>query len=174
MLRYFREGLRPSIRVELEHRDLELESFEQLVKKVVEAEGKASLRPRTITREMDQHCSRSSRPANSTVAKSQGSPMKDPRVEEPKFRTQEATSPYRPESTETSDRKTRKERKKQRRLEHEWARNNSGSAPTTKVNAPNVASTTRKDLSHITCFNCDQKGHYATQCPEPKRDASED
>ena len=24
-----------------------------------------------------------------------------------------------------------------------------------------------KDLSHITCFNCDQKGHYATKCPKP-------
>ena len=40
--------------------------------------------------------------------------MKDPRVEKPKFRTQEATSPYRPESTETSDRKL--ERRKRRNI----------------------------------------------------------
>ena len=144
MLRYFREGLRPSIRVELEHRDLELESFEQLIKKVVEAEGKASLRPRTTTWEMDQHCSRGSRPTNTTVAKANtpNSSMKDPRVEEPKVRTQEATSPYHHKSIEISDRKTRKEKKKQHRLEHERAWDNSGSAPTTKVNVPNVFSTT--------------------------------
>ena len=114
MLRYFREGLRPSIRVELEHRDLELESFEQLVKKVVEAKSKASLRPRNTTREMDQHCSRNSRPTNTIVAKAStpSSSMKDPRVEEPKVRTQEATLSYHPKSTKTSNRKTRKERKK--------------------------------------------------------------
>ena len=100
--------------------------------------------------------------------------MKDPRVEEPKVRTQETTSLYQHKRIETSDRKTRKEKNKQHRLEHEWARNNFGSALITKVNAPNVASTTRKDLSDIICFNCDQKGHCATQCPKPKRDASED
>ena len=106
MLRYFWEGLWPSIRVELEHRDLELESFEQLLKKVVEAEGKASLRPRTTTREMDQHCSRGSRPTIITVAKvsTPSSSIKDPRVEEPKVRTQEATPLYYSKSIETSDR----------------------------------------------------------------------
>ena len=24
----------------------------------------------------------------------------------------------------------------------------------------------RKDLSHIRCFNCDKKGHFAKDCPE--------
>ena len=43
ILRYFRKGLRPSIRVELEHQDLELKSFEQLIKKVVKAMSKTSL-----------------------------------------------------------------------------------------------------------------------------------
>ena len=125
---------------------------------------------------MDQHCSRDSWPTNTTVSKAStpSSSIKDPRVEEPKVQTQEAISPYYHKSIETSDRKTRKERKKQRRLKHEWARNNFGSAPTTKVNAPNVASMTRKDLSYITCLNCDQNSHYAIICPKPKRDASED
>ena len=174
MIRYFREGLKPSIRAEMQQHGRELDSFEDTIQKAVDAEAKAALRPRSAARETDQHCPQGTRPAYSTAAKSQDSPMKDPRVEEPTSRTQEATSSYRPESTETSNRKTRKERKKQRRLEHERAQNNSGSVPTTKVNVLNVSSTTRKDLSHITCFNCDQKGHYATQCPEPKRDASED
>ena len=40
----------------------------------------------------------------------------------------------------------------------------------------NVASTAFKDMSHLTCFNSDKKGHYATKCPEPRkdRDTSED
>jgi hypothetical protein len=28
----------------------------------------------------------------------------------------------------------------------------------------------KKDLSHITCFNCKKKGHYSTNCPENKSD----
>ena len=43
---------------------------------------------------------------------------------------------------------------KQCRLKHE------------RTNAPNIVSTARKDLSHLTCFNSDKKGHYATKCPE--------
>ena len=123
ILRYFQKGLRPSIRVQLEHQDLELESFEQLVKKVIEAKGKASLRPRTTTQEIDQHCSRGSRPTNTIIAKAStpNSSMKDPRVEKSKIRTQEATFPYHSKSTEISDRKTQKEKKKQRRLEHKRA-----------------------------------------------------
>ena len=53
MLKYFRERLWPSIRVELEYQDLELESFKQLVKKVVEVESKSSLRLRTTTGKID-------------------------------------------------------------------------------------------------------------------------
>ena len=84
MLRYFREGLKPSILAELEHRDLKLESFDQIVKKAVDAEAKLTLRPCSSTKKIDQNCPRSSWPANSTIAKSQGSAMKDPRTEEPK------------------------------------------------------------------------------------------
>ena len=28
------------------------------------------------------------------------------------------------------------------------------------------------DKSHITCFNCDQKGHYSPECPLPKKDSN--
>ena len=174
MIRYFREGLKPSIQAEMQQHGRELDSFEDTIQKTVNVKAKAALRPCSTARETDQHCPQSTRPAYSTAAKSQNSPMKKPRVEEPKSRTQEATSLYRLESTEISDRKTRKERKKQCCLEHKRARNNSGSTPITKVNVPNVSNTTRKDLSHITCFNCNQKGHYTTQGLEPKRDASED
>ena len=70
MLRYFWEGLKPSVLAELEHRDLKLESFDQMVKKVVNAEAKLAFRPRFSTKKMDQNYPQKNRLANSTIAKS--------------------------------------------------------------------------------------------------------
>ena len=56
MLRYFREGLKPSVLAELEHQDLKLESFDRMVKKAVNAEAKSAFRPRFSTKEIDQNC----------------------------------------------------------------------------------------------------------------------
>lgn len=117
MLRYFREGLKPSILAELEHRDLELESFNQMVKKAVDAEAKATLRPQAINREMDQHCPRGSRPAHNTAAKAntQAQSVKDSRSEESKARGPKSLSTLqRLNNTEFSN-KARREKKKERR-----------------------------------------------------------
>ena len=57
MLRYIREGLKPSVLAELGYRDLELESFNQMVKKVVDAKTKSALRSCSNIKEMDQSCS---------------------------------------------------------------------------------------------------------------------
>ena len=43
MIRYFREGLRPSVRVEIEQRSRKLDSFKELVEKAVDAKAKAAL-----------------------------------------------------------------------------------------------------------------------------------
>ena len=109
MLRYFREGLRPSILAELQNEDHELESFVQIVKKAVVAEAKANLRSRATTKDMDQHCPRGSRSANSTAAKNQGQSIKDPREEEPKVRAPESSTPR--SSNPESSAKARKENK---------------------------------------------------------------
>ena len=92
MIRYFREGLRPSVRVEMEQRGRELDSFEELVEKTVDAKAKAALRPRSYVRKTDQHCLWGSRPS-AAKANTQGQPMKDPRVEEPKSKPQESKAP---------------------------------------------------------------------------------
>ena len=85
MIWYFRKGLCPSIRVEMEQRDRELNSFKELVEKTVDAEAKAALRPCFYTRKTDQYCLRGSRPS-AAKASIQGQLIKDPKVEEPKSR----------------------------------------------------------------------------------------
>ena len=69
MLRYFQEGLRPSILAELQNKDLELESFVQIVKKAVVAKAKASPRPWATAWDIDQQCPWGIRLANTTAAK---------------------------------------------------------------------------------------------------------
>ena len=114
MLRYFREGLRPSILAELQNEDLELESFVQIVKKAVVAEAKANLRSRATTKDMDQHCPRGSRSAHTTAAKAktQGLLIKDSRVVETKYKPQaiQTSAPQHSDNAETSE-KARKENK---------------------------------------------------------------
>ena len=90
MLRYFQKGLKPSVLAELEYRDLELESFDQMVKKTIDAKAKSAFRPRSSTKKMDQNCPRGNRPSNSPIAKSQDSAMKDPWTKEPKVRDTKA------------------------------------------------------------------------------------
>ena len=169
IIRYFREGLKPSIRAEMEQRGRELDSFEDTVQKAVDAEAKAALRPRSAACETDQHCPRGTRPANSTAAKSPGSPMKDLRVEEPKARTQEATPPHRSESTESSE-KARKEKKK-KWLKERKEKKAKDTTPASGSNATNAGGKKKKDLSQITCYNCNKSGHYASSCPESSKNS---
>ena len=112
MIRYFREGLRPSVRVKMKQRGQELDSFEELVEKAVTTEAKAAPRLRFYARETNQHCLRGSRPL-AAKANTQGQPMKDPKVEKRKSKPQESKAPalQRSDNAETSE-KARKEKKK--------------------------------------------------------------
>ena len=86
---FFRKGLRPLIQAQIEDRIHELDSWTEIVEKVVDAKAQASLQPTSYIKDMDQPCLRSSR-LNSTKASSQSNPMKNLRVDEPKARPQEA------------------------------------------------------------------------------------
>ena len=53
MIRYFREGLRPSIRAQLNVRDRKLDSWDEVVDKTVDAKAKTSLQAPFGTWEID-------------------------------------------------------------------------------------------------------------------------
>ena len=53
MIRYFQKDLRPSIRAQLDVRDWDLDSWDEVVDKTVNAEAKASLQAPSGTREID-------------------------------------------------------------------------------------------------------------------------
>ena len=87
MIWYIKEGLRPLVQVKIEQHGRLLDSFEEMVKKAVNAKANAALRPRPYARNTNQQFFRGSRPsAAKTSTKSQL--MKDPQVEKPKPRFQ--------------------------------------------------------------------------------------
>lgn len=130
----------------MEQRGRELDRWEELVEKAIDADAEAGLQPPSILPEMDHRCPRGNRPAHTTVAKAQASSTRDPRNEfseraqvtalwDPREEPFEKTPDPKPSHHasrsenfgETSDKKARKEKKKQRRLVHDHARK--GSTP---------------------------------------------
>ena len=172
MIRYFRERLRPSVRVEMEQRGGELNSFEELVKKAVDAKAKAALQLRFYACKTDQHYLWGSRPS---VAKAsiQGQLIKDSRFEKPKSKPQKSKTPapQRSDNAEISE-KARKEKKKNDRKHWQFRRSDNESLRATIATGGNTTNDsaegpwTQKDVSQIICYNCNEKGHYATKCPK--------
>ena len=162
----------------MEPRSQEYDSWDKLVKKTVAVEAKASLQPSYYSRNMDNCCPKGNYSSHTTLSKPQSAwePCDEFSDKTQTHQAQNKSTPSnssRLDSGETSGKKARKEKKKKYHQEH---KNDSGT-PATGVNADNVASgRAPKELSHITCFNCDKKGHYADKYPERRkdRDTSED
>lgn len=188
----------------MDQRGRELDSWDELVEKAIDAEAKASLQPAFILREMDQRCPQGNRLADATMAKTQATGTWDPRdkpfasVEdtsnkpEPLLphslrsqsssfqssRSQSLYSPLlrshfsRPQKAKNLDKMSRREKKEENRLAQIRGRELGALIYTSRARSNGV----RKDLSHITYFKRDKKGHYVDKCPEPKenRDAAED
>ena len=55
MLRSFREGPKPAVLVKLKYQDLELENFNQTIKKIVDVKAKSALWPCSNATEIDQN-----------------------------------------------------------------------------------------------------------------------
>ena len=171
MIRYFWEGLKPSIKVEMEQQDRASTSFEEMVQRAVNAEAKAGLRSSTMVRDLDARCPRGHRPSHNTSSKMQTQGSKDSsRLKETKPKDPKS-APSRDDAAESpkkDDRKDKKKRFRGQRREHTGERKEQ--TPATNVNTTDVSKKKKKrrDVSEITCFNCDKKGHFASNCTKPK------
>ena len=161
MIRYFREGLRPSIRAQLDVRDRELDSWDEVVDKTVDAEAKASLQAPSGTREMDSQCPRGQRPTKKED--------KDSRDYKKNKSSQNLSTNTSSSGTQSSLAQPKKEQNSRSRQGGPRRQGQGQNTPATGVNATAVRKDKdkdKKDLSNIECYTYKQKGHYANKCPE--------
>ena len=163
MIRYFREGLRPSIQAQLDVRDQELDSWNEVVDKTVDAEAKASLQAPSGTREMDSRCPQGQRPTKKED--------KDSRDYEKNKSSQNPPTNASSSGTQSSPAQPKKEQNSRSRQGGSRQQGQGQNTPATGVNATAVRKDKdkdkhKKDLSNIECYTCKQKGHYANKYPE--------
>ena len=175
LIRYFRDGLRPSIRAQVDEHGRDLDIWEEAIEKAIDAEAKADRQPQCLMRDMDNRCPRGHRPAKTDEPTIRASKSKDttrdsdseeePRPSQSVYQSSHFSSQLRfsrSEKADTSDKRSRKEKKEQYRRDQAWSRNSN--TPVTNVNATG-AGKVRKNLDHITCFNCNEK---VINVPSPK------
>ena len=169
MIRYFWEGLKPSIKVEMEQQDRALTSFKEMLQRVVNAEAKAGLRSSIIVRNADSRCPRGHRPSQNTSTKvqTQDSTAKESKPEESrpkKSKPADGKTPAPPRTDEPG--KTSRQDKKKEYLKKKRDRKNS--IPATEDNAIE-GEKKRNDRGDEKCYNCQKKGYFARNCPEPPK-----
>ncbi len=158
LIRYFREGLRPSIWAQLDHRGQDLDGWEEVVEKAGDVEPKVNLQPPFYVRDIDARCPKGHRPSSKKGKKdTDREPQNEAFKDKDKAKSHSSSASANQPQAQAS-----KKDKRGRRRDH------GGGHPATGVNATKVAKKDKatKDLSHIKCYTCHQKGHYATKCSD--------
>ena len=139
-----------------------LDDYVELVAKAVRAEVKAGLQPSSYVGKTDQQIPQGNQPAQTITHKVQTpGAMKDYWGDKSNAKTSVPTST---QNSELSNKARKDKKKKQYKAKQE------GSTPATGVNAaqtgePRQNKKKLRDLSIVTCFNYDKKGHYANTYP---------
>ncbi len=151
LIRYFQEGLRLSIRAQLDHQGQDLNTWEEVVEKSGNVETKANLQPPFYVRDINIRCPKGHR---LSAKKDKEHTYWEPRneVSKDKAKSNSSASANQPQT------QAPKKDKCGRR----------GGHPATGVNATEIAKKDKalKDLSYIKCYTYYQTGHYTTKCPD--------
>ncbi len=123
------------------------------MKKAGDAKAKANLQPPFYIRDIDARCPKDHHPsAKKGKEDTYREPQNEASKDKDKVKSHNSSTSANQPQTQVS-----KKDKRGRRGGHR-------SHPATRVNATKVAKKNKspKDLSHIECYTCHQKGHYTT------------
>ena len=165
MICYFREGLKPSIKVKIEQQDRESIDFKEMMQKAVNAESKAGLKSSTMIRDSDIRCPRDHCLSNNTALKvqTQGTTIKDSHPKEPKVKETKPTL-SRAEASKPSEQARNEKKKKRHQEKRDKEQTPASTTNTTEVQQKKKKKNCDRDVSKVTYFNCNKKGHYASTC----------
>ena len=129
-----------------------------------------------MVRESDAHCPKGHRLSHNTSSKvqTQGSSYKDlphtkeSRPKEAKQADSKAPAPPRSESTEP-EKTSRIDKRKEYLEKKKKKRDRKNNTPATGDNANAVEVGEKKKRGNDRCYNCQKKGHFSRNCPEPPK-----
>ena len=164
MICYFREDLKPSIKVDMEQQDRESTNFEEMVQRAVNVKAKAGLKSSTMVRELDARCPRGHGLSYNTSSKVQthGSSHEDStHSKKPKSKDLKP-APLRDKAAKPAKKEDRKKKKKG--LRNQRREHTGEQTPATGVNTEAL-----KKKVKARCFNYNKKCHYTNECTEPSK-----
>ncbi len=129
-----------------------------MVEKAVDVEAKGNLQPSSKTREIDSRCPKGYSP----LFKKNKDNAYWEHHNEVSYKDKEKAKSHNPSSTNQPETQTSKKRQKCRQ----------GGYLATRVNATEVAKKDQdkaKEMSHVKCYTCKQKGHYINKCPKKSK-----
>ncbi len=151
-IRYFQEGLYLSIQAQLGHQGRDLDVWEEVVEKAGDVETKTNLQPLFYVRDINARCPKSHHPS--------GEKDKEDTYQEScnKVSIKDKAKSYSSTFANQPQTQPAKKDKCGRRRGH----------LVIGVNVTMVVKKDKalKDLSHIECYTCHQKAHYAIKCPD--------
>ena len=121
MIRYFQEGLKPSIKVKIEQPDWASTSFKEMVQRAVNVEAKAGLKSSTMVWDLDARCPRGHRLSHNISSKVQTHGSRDlsrPKETKPKDPKSAPSRDDVAELPKKNDKKDKKKRSRGQRREH--------------------------------------------------------
>ena len=168
MVRYFEEGLKPSIKAEMDQDATHLDDYEELVAKAVRAEVMADLQPSASVWETDIQILRGNWLAHTTTHKvqTQSAVSREDRGKGPAFTPASAST--NPESSNKAKKDKKKKQYRDKRDSKEFR-----DTPSFGVNVTEIGDKKRrrkrKDSSKVMCYNCNKLGYYIDKCPKSQK-----